>query len=84
MDSNGLSSTFASVILNQQAMNTVTVKDDLNPIYGQTLATNTFEICGEPEDVRLNPPKFIVEVFHQESGFGGPKYIGRWVHCGPK
>ena len=79
MDVNGLSSPFVAIIVNEMAVNTMTVKDDLNPIYAQTLITETFDICGTAEDVKQNPPKIIVELFHEDKGFGPPAYIGRFI-----
>ena len=81
-DSSGLSDPYGIICLNQEVLTTITVKEDLNPVYKQTLISDCFAIVGPAENVKDNSPTIVIELFDFDN-MGDDEILGRIV-CTPK
>ncbi|EDV22852.1 uncharacterized protein TRIADDRAFT_28445, partial [Trichoplax adhaerens] len=75
-DSNGLSDPFARVAFLNMSQETETISMTLCPTWDQTLIFDNVEIFGNTEDIMLNPPPIVIEIFDYDK-FGSPEYLGR-------
>ncbi|XP_049338123.1 dysferlin isoform X2 [Astyanax mexicanus] len=81
MDKDSFSDPFAIVSFLHQSQKTVTVRNNLNPTWDQTLIFYELEIFGDAEVTEKSPPNIVVELYDQDT-YGTDEFMGRSV-CQP-
>ncbi|CAF0722705.1 unnamed protein product [Brachionus calyciflorus] len=71
-----LSDPYAQVIFLTQSIKTEIVSKCLSPTWDQTLIFDSVEIHGNPNEIAINPPQIMIEVFDHDYN-GKPDFLGR-------
>ncbi|GBP13606.1 Otoferlin [Eumeta japonica] len=77
-DSSGLSDPFASVIIGDQTESTLVIDETLSPTWDELLLFNDVLIYGTMENIKLDPPTIVIEIFDQDK-VGKSEFIGRTI-----
>ncbi|XP_072296115.1 fer-1-like protein 4 [Eucyclogobius newberryi] len=75
-DDNGLSDPFARVLFSTQCQVSKVLQDTLSPAWSQCLLFDRVLLEGSREDLELDPPLVIINIYDQDA-MGGPRSLGR-------
>jgi hypothetical protein len=66
LDSTGLSDPFVQITIGNRSACTESVKQTNNPKWETTLVIKEIHLYGSFENISLNPPEIIVEIFDED------------------
>ncbi|CAB4068037.1 OTOF [Lepeophtheirus salmonis] len=77
-DASGLSDPFARVIIGEYCRTTQVIDETLSPTWDELLIFDQIVVYGRREDIKLNPPTIIIEIYDQDK-VGKAEFLGRSV-----
>lgn len=65
-DASGLSDPFARVAFGDQSVCTQVIEETLSPTWDEMMIINEVTVYGQVDEIVINPPLIIIEVFDQD------------------